>query len=62
MDATFNQRRALHNMYTALKKPMSETAKIRTMSAVQASTAIRAAKREIEERGFPKEDEDNADL
>jgi hypothetical protein len=58
MDATFNQRRALFNMYSALKKPNSEIAKIRKMQFHEASEAIFNAKKEIELKGFPVPEEE----
>jgi hypothetical protein len=53
MEATFNQRRALHNMYTALEKDVRP---IRAMTKEQASAAISEAQKEIDERGFPRDD------
>lgn len=56
--ATFNQRRALFNMYTALGWDRTP---IRKMSKFEASRAMKDALEEIEDRGFPKPEteEDN---
>jgi hypothetical protein len=45
-------------MYTALKKPNNEIAKIRNMEFNEASIAIADAKKEIESKGFPVPDEE----
>jgi hypothetical protein len=49
MNATFNQRRALHNMHTALEWDLHG---IRGMTFEQASEAIDKAKAEFVKRGF----------
>jgi hypothetical protein len=51
MDATFNQRRALFNMRTALGQDVRG---IRNMTFEQASAAIDEAQKEIDTNGFPK--------
>lgn len=48
--ATFKQRKALHNMYTALGW---STKGIRDMTIAEASEAIGKAKAHIDEHGFP---------
>ena len=45
-------------MYSALKKPNSEIAKIRKMQFHEASEAIFNAKKEIELKGFPVPEEE----
>lgn len=55
MDATFNQRRALFNMWTALH----EKDKLKTVHKLtfeQASAEIDKAKKQIEKKGFPQQD------
>ena len=52
-NATFNQRKALHNMYTALGR---STTGIRDMTFEEASTAIDETQKYIKENGFPKDE------
>jgi hypothetical protein len=55
MDSTFNQRKALFNMYSALGWDLKG---IREMTKEQASAAIQEAQKYIDEHGFPHSDEE----
>ena len=59
MNATFNQRMALSNMYAAMGK---STKGIRDMTVEEASRAIDAAKKEIDAKGFRRAVTDNDGL
>ena len=51
MDATFAQRRAVFNMFTALGWDVRG---VHSMTKEQASEAIEKAQKEIDSKGFPK--------
>ena len=51
MDATFEQRRAVFNMYSALGWDVRG---VHSMTKEQASEAIEKAQKEIDSKGFPK--------
>lgn len=53
--STFNQRRALHNMHTALGWDVRG---IRDMTFDQASAAIKKAQEEIDKNGFPNKNQE----
>lgn len=60
--ATFDQRRALYNMYSAMKLPFSDARfkAIHKMNKVEASVEIGRVKKTIQEKGFPVKEEDDA--
>lgn len=60
--ATFDQRRTLYNMYSAMKLPFSDPRfkAIRQMNKVEASVEIGRIKKTIQEKGFPVKEEGDA--
>jgi hypothetical protein len=58
MDATFKQRKALFNIYSALHWDY-KLKTIRTMTVDEASTAIADAQKYIDEHGFPERDDNS---
>ena len=61
--ATFEQRRALYNMYQAMRLPFSDPRfnAIHKMNKIEASVEIGRIKNLIQENGFPEKDKENAD-